>query len=99
MADEAFRTDDMTLVAVLCMHKYRYEIEVVQRQAGRKRAHWTFRDRDEKFDELVEQYGATDLMVEPQSFVRNLAKVRSEMYREIPPEPRGGQLRAAASSA
>ena len=35
MADEPFRTDDMTLVAVLTLNRYKYRIEVVQGQNGR----------------------------------------------------------------
>jgi len=103
MADEAFRTDDMTLVAVLTMHRFKYRIEIVQGHGGRKRANWTYTREDamsEKFKEVCGQYMANEMLVEPQAFVRTLSKVRGAMYQEIGPPQRGDapELRAASSA-
>lgn len=103
MTDEAFRTDDMTLVAVLTMQKFKYRIEIVQGHGGRKRANWLYTPEDscsDGFKEVVKQYLANQLTIEPQSFVRTLSKVRGAMYQEIGPPQRGEspELRAASSA-
>jgi hypothetical protein len=103
MADEAFRTDDMTLVAVLTMHRFKYRIEIVQGHGGRKRANWLYSPEDscsDKFKKVVEQYLGNKLTIEPQVFVRTLSKVRGAMYQEIGPPQRGDspELRAASSA-
>jgi hypothetical protein len=105
MADEAFRTDDMTLVAVLTMHRFRYRIEVVQGHGGRKRANWLYTQEascSEEFKRVVGEYLGNKLRIEPQSFVRTLAKVRGDMYQQIGPpnrsEPDSPDLRVASSA-
>jgi hypothetical protein len=103
MADEAFRTDDMTLVAVLTLNRYKYRIEVVQGQNGRKRANWLYSAEDhqsEAFKEILREFLANKIRVEPQVFVRTLSKVRGAMYTEIGPPERQGEreLRAATSA-
>jgi len=104
MADEAFRTDDMTLVAVLTLKRYKYRIEVVQGQNGRKRANWLYSPEDcqsDAFKEVMRDYLDSKIVVEPQIFVRTLSKVRGAMYQEIGPPERQGErsdLRAASSA-
>lgn len=103
MADEAFRTDDMTLVAVLTLKRYKYRIEVVQGQNGRKRANWLYSPEDcqtDAFKEIMRDYLASEVRVEPQVFVRTLSKVRGAMYQEIGPPERNGErdLRTASSA-
>lgn len=103
MADEAFRTDDMTLVAVLTMNRFKYRIEIVQGHGGRKRANWLFAPEDscsEKFKDILEKYLGNKFQVEPQIFVRTLSKVRGALYQEIGPPQRSEErpLRAASSA-
>lgn len=101
MTDEAFRTDDMTLVAVLTMYKFKHRVETVQGLGGRKRANWLFSSEDsssEKFKDVLRQYLARTLKVEPQIFVLTLRKVRGAMYEEIGPPQRSESLRAASSA-
>lgn len=74
--DGAFRTDDMTLAAVLVSQGYRCTIE----RLNSRHAVWVFKDDSEEFGDLVEAYEEGSVKVEPKSFMIEFSRVRSELY-------------------
>lgn len=91
MATAEFRTDDMALATVLVMR----EFEIGQfEKLSRNKVVFIFSFSDERQDELDEILGDYDELsykVEPKTFIKEVAKLRSRIYEIAPPSRRSVQ--------
>lgn len=74
--NEWFRHQDICLVSTLCC--YGYVIEAIDRQDPQKVAFLI--KRDEKLDELTQNYWTNQLLVEPKSFFNCLKELKTRIH-------------------
>jgi len=72
-----FKNQDICLVAALCSASG-YAVEAVDKQNPKKAVFLI--KRDDKLDEIVRQYWANQLLVEPKSFFNCLKELKTRIY-------------------
>lgn len=81
--DGRFETQDLTLAGVLHLHGFDTP---TMRRVGAKRGAWVY-ERDAYLDELVRDYNAGTVNVEPRKLMNAVGKVRSDLYRYLGHNP------------
>jgi hypothetical protein len=86
-----FRTTDMSLAAVLDMDGHKFRMEwLLPNDPEDTRVSWVF-ENTKRVREISARYEQQKVKVEPRSFQRHIAAVRSVMYSFIDSKSSGAQ--------
>ncbi|NMC51524.1 hypothetical protein GYA54_02210 [Candidatus Kuenenbacteria bacterium] len=74
--NDFFRHQDICLIATLC--SYGYAVDAIDKQNPKKVVFIV--KRDEKIDEITQQYWTNELLVEPKAFFNYLKELKTRIY-------------------
>jgi hypothetical protein len=83
---EAFRTKDMTEATLLASQGFRYKLELHSTNL----AVWVFEVTDENAEDLYaisHDYTERSARVEPRAFMKEVGRIRSELYKFLKTSP------------